>query len=72
MPVIATYFLLLAAVLAVFAWRHRRTDPNSLTYADVAGALTLIGLCAAAMIDPDQMVRLIESGRTHSEDFAPS
>jgi ABC-type uncharacterized transport system substrate-binding protein len=24
---------------------------------DVAGALTLIGLCAAAAIDPEQMVR---------------
>ena len=38
-------------------------DPDNVTYADVAGALTLIGLCAAATIDPEQMVRLVESGR---------
>jgi hypothetical protein len=39
---------------------------NQVTYADVAGALTLIGLCAAATIDPDQMVRLVEGGRAEN------
>jgi len=64
MPVVATLFLVFAAALAVVAWRHRRMDPSHVTYADVAGALTLIGLCAAATIDPEQMVRLVESGHT--------
>ena len=63
MPAITTLFLVLAAFLGVVAWRHRGMDPNHVTYADVAGALTLIGLCAAATIDPEQMVRLVESGR---------
>ena len=61
MPLVATLFLVLSAALAVVAWRHRGMDPNHVTYADVAGALTLIGLCAAATIDPEQMVRLVES-----------
>jgi hypothetical protein len=63
MPVVATLFLGFAAVLAMFARRDREPGSGQVTYADVAGALTLIGLCAAATIDPDQMVRLVESGR---------
>ena len=62
MPVVATLFLAFAAVLAMFARRDLNLDSGQVTYADVAGALTLIGLCAAATIDPDQMVRLVESG----------
>ena len=60
MPAVATLFLVFAAAFAVVSWRHRGMDPNQVTYADVAGALTLIGLCAAATIDADQMVRLVE------------
>ena len=62
MPVVATLFLAFAGVLALFGRRDRDLDRGQVTYADVAGALTLIGLCAAATIDPDQMVRLVESG----------
>jgi hypothetical protein len=62
MPVVATLFLGFAALLAMFARRDRDLDSGQVTYSDVAGALTLIGLCAAATIDPDQMVRLVESG----------
>ena len=57
MPAVATVFLAFAAALAMVAWR-REVDPDQVTYADVAGALTLIGVCAAATIDPDQLVRL--------------
>ena len=60
MPAVATLFLVFAS------WRHRGMNPNQVTYADVAGALTLIGLCAAATIDPDQMVRLVEGGRAEN------
>ena len=60
MPVVATLFLGFAAVLAMFARRDREPGSGQVTYADVAGALTLIGLCAAATIDPDQMVRFVE------------
>ena len=66
MPVVATLFLGFAAVMAMFGRRNRGLDSGRVTYADVAGALTLIGLCAAATIDPDQMVRLVESGRSEN------
>ena len=66
MPVVATLFLAFAAVLALCARRERNPESGHVTYADVAGALTLIGLCAAATIDPDQMVRLVET--PHSEN----
>ena len=59
MPVVATMFLVFAAVFAVVAWRRRAEDPTTVTHADVAGALTLIGLFAAATIDPDQLVRIV-------------
>ena len=62
MPVIATMFLAFAAGFAAVAWRHRGEDPTRVTYADVAGALTLIGLFAASTIDPDQLVRIVTDG----------
>ena len=63
MPFVATLFLVLAAVLGTIAWRRREIDPAQISYADVAGALTLIGFFVAATIDPDQLVRLVESSR---------
>ena len=48
LPAIATHMLLLTAVRSITGWRYRGMDPNCVTYADVAGALTLIGLCVAA------------------------
>jgi hypothetical protein len=64
MPAISTLVLVLAAAFALVAVYARGTDPNNVTYVDVAGALTLIGICAAATIDPDQMVRLVSSQPT--------
>ena len=59
MPVIATLFLVLVAGFAVFAWRRRGEDPTRVTYADVAGALTLIGLFASTTIDSGELLRLV-------------
>jgi hypothetical protein len=64
MPIVSTLFLVFAAAAAAVAWRYRGMDPSRVTYMDVAGALTLIGICAAATIDPEQMVRLVASGTT--------
>lgn len=62
MPTLATMFLAFAAGFAAIAWRRRGgEDPTRVTYADVAGALTLIGLFAASTIDPDQLVRIIQA-----------
>ena len=64
MPVVATLFLIFAATFAVFAWMRGWMDPNGVTYRDVAGVLTLIGICAAATIDSEQMMRLVQSRET--------
>jgi len=48
----------LAAAVALVAWRRPALGPR-LTYWDVAGALTLSGLCVAAAVEPEQMVRLV-------------
>ena len=65
MPAVSTLFFILAALVGVVAWAHGRMAPDALTYWDVTGALTLIGICVAATVDPEQMVRLIEG--THRE-----
>lgn len=64
MPILATMFLAFAAGFSVIAWRRRGEDPERVTYADVAGALTLIGLFAASTVDPDQLVRAVVGERT--------
>ena len=64
MPVLATIFLAFAACFAAIAWCNRGEDPARVTYADVAGALTLIGLFAASTIDPDQLVRIVAGRNT--------
>jgi hypothetical protein len=66
MPMVSTLLLVLAGAFALIAWRHGPMHPGNVTYRDVAGALTLIGLCAAATIDSDQMMRLaqLQGGRS--------
>ena len=49
-------------LFGAIAWRRGRKNPGNVTYADVAGALTLIGLFAAATIEPEQLVRLVGDG----------
>lgn len=61
MPLVSTALIALAAAFGAAAWWRGWMDPNGVTYRDVAGALVLIGLCAAATIDPDQMVRIVQS-----------
>ena len=61
MPAVTTALLGFAALFGVTAWRRGRMDSTNVTHADVAGALTLVGLCAAATIDPDQMMRLVQA-----------
>ena len=62
---VSSLFFAFAALVALVAWRVRQPDQAALTYWDVAGALTLCGICAATLMDSDQLVRLIESQRTH-------
>jgi hypothetical protein len=67
MPVVATLFLAFAAAFSALAWWRGWMDAGDITYRDVAGALTLIGVCAAATIDPEQMIRLVQSRSTAAE-----
>ncbi len=60
-PVIATLSFVFAGALAGVAWRRGIENPACVSYADVAGALTLIGLCIAATIEPEQVARLVAS-----------
>ena len=60
-PLTATLLFVLAAAMALIAWLYRNSnDQSRLTYWDVAGALTLIGIFAAAAVEPEQLVALVE------------
>jgi hypothetical protein len=61
LPVVSTFCFVLAGLVALGAairWRMPDRDPPA--YWDVAGILTFIGICIAAPIDPEQMVRLAQ------------
>ncbi len=58
-PAVSTLSFVLAAAFAILAWWRRAEDPSQVTYGDVAGALVLVGLCAAATIEPDHLVRAV-------------
>lgn len=58
--------LFIAACVAALVAGHRANDPRRhphLTYWDVAGLLTLIGAGLSAAVEPEQMVRLVETAR---------
>ena len=64
LPAVSTLLFVMACLVALVAWRSGHTRERShVTYWDVAGALTLLGICVASQIDPDQMVRLVEGAR---------
>ena len=62
-PIVATLFFVFAAVFALIAWRADQANPGEVTYGDAAGALTLFGMFAAALIDPDHLVRIVPGAR---------
>ena len=65
-PAVSTLLFAFAALVALVAWRiGQPSEREALSYWDVAGALTLIGICAGALVDPDQLVRLVEG--THRD-----
>jgi hypothetical protein len=64
MPAASVLFFLFAAVTALLAWHSGHTARHrALSYWDVAGALTLFGIFAGTLTEPDQLVRLIETQR---------
>jgi hypothetical protein len=66
-PILSTVFFMLAGVVAlVAAISGRSSERDPPTYWDIAGALTFIGICVAALIDPDQLVRIVQ--RAHRDN----
>jgi hypothetical protein len=59
MPVISMLLFVLAMVFALIAWIRCSTDEYAVSYRDVAGALAFIGIGAAALVEPEQLVRLV-------------
>jgi len=60
--VASTLLLIMAAAAALAGWlRGNKTDAARLTYWDVAGALTLVGIGAAVLVDPEQLAPLFDA-----------
>jgi hypothetical protein len=59
----ASTLLLVMAAAAALAGRLRGSgvDAARVTYWDAAGALTLVGIAAAALVDPDQLVQVFDA-----------
>lgn len=65
LPAVCTLLFAAACAVALPAWRSRAAPSAWPTYWDVAGALMLIGVGAAALLQPEQLVALVElPGRT--------
>jgi cobalamin synthase len=65
LPVLSVLLIAAACLTALLAWvrPHNRWDER-VTYWDITGALTLVGICAALLSEPDQVMPLLESRRT--------
>ncbi len=63
LPGVSVSLFLLAAAVAAIAWKRPAPDRN-FSYLDAAGVLTFIGICVAALIEPEQMVRAMTGGQT--------
>ena len=59
-PVIATLLFVIGGATAGFALLLLR-DPARTTWLNIAGLLTLVGIAVSILIDPDQIVRLLQS-----------
>ncbi len=57
-------FFVLAALVALLAWQRPAQGPH-LSYWDVAGAFTLIAIAVAALVEPDQMIRIVAGADRH-------
>jgi hypothetical protein len=62
LPSVCMSFLVLAAAVSAFGWTRPASDRN-FSYWDAAGVLTFIGIVIGAMVEPDQLVRLVAGER---------
>ena len=64
LPLVASLLFGLALITALWRFTRGGETTRRLSYWDVAGLLTFIAICVAALVEPDQMLRLIQgSGR---------
>lgn len=68
LPAISILLLAASALIALVAWRRPRPHQSQLGYWDLAGALTLIGIAAALLSEPDQVVPLLETAPPRASD----
>jgi hypothetical protein len=60
LALISSFAFAAAGLIALATWRRRHAPSREhVTYWDVAGALTLIGITAGALIDPHELVQLV-------------
>lgn len=63
LPVLSVLLLATAGGVALIACRRPRPHRSQLGYWDVAGAVTFIGIAAALLSEPDQVLPLLEGTR---------
>jgi len=61
LPVVSTLLLLGALALALVAWRRPNADPLLPNYWDASGALTLAGIGAALLSEPEAVLPLMDA-----------
>ena len=64
LPAVSTGFFVLAALVALLASQRPAQGPH-LSYWDVAGGFTLIAIAVAALVEPDQMIRIVAGADRH-------
>jgi hypothetical protein len=68
LPAISVLLLAAACGIALLAWRRPRPHQSQLSYWDLAGAVTFIGIVAALLSEPDQALPLLESSQPPRTD----
>lgn len=65
LPAVSLLLFVLAAAVAPLAWL-RVPPERQFSYADLAGVLAFIGICVAALVEPEQLVRLVEGANNRN------
>jgi hypothetical protein len=64
LPAIGVLATLAAVIVALIAWLTAQQVSGSLTYWDVVGALTVVGVFATLLSEPELVLPLLENQRT--------
>jgi len=64
LPAVGVLATLAAAAMAMMAWLTVQPTALALTYWDVVGALTLVGIFATLLSEPELALPLLENQRT--------